>query len=102
MGCKKTVISDHIRGGIRQSANHVYELSKFSDYHDIPSVSSVLSRFLFSPIRGIDIALKKACPQALVVYPYWRFMWMKAAMNMIAKQKQKKKCLKLPSTSTRK
>lgn len=84
----KTVVSDHIRGDVRQSADHLYVLSKFVDYNDSPSLSSVLSRFLFSPIRGVDIALKKGCPQALVVYPYWRFMVLRATLELMAKQKQ--------------
>jgi len=83
----KSVISDHIRGGVRQSANHVYELSEFAGSASSATLSSVLLRFLFSPIRGVAIALKKACPQALVVYPYWRFMVLRATLKTIAKQK---------------
>jgi glycosyltransferase involved in cell wall biosynthesis len=83
----KTVVSDQIRGTVRQSTDHVYTLSKFADYYDSPSLSSVLSRFLFSPIRGVEISIKKECPQALVVYPYWRFMLLKSSLKMIAKQK---------------
>jgi len=83
----KTVVSDHIRGGVRQSADHVYELSEFAGSADSAGISSVLLRFLFSPIRGVAIALKKTCPQALVVYPYWRFMVLRATLKTIAKQK---------------
>ncbi|MCJ7721561.1 hypothetical protein MUO98_04055 [Candidatus Bathyarchaeota archaeon] len=33
----KTVVTDHISGTVRQSADHVYELSKFVDYpHNLP------------------------------------------------------------------
>ena len=83
----KTVFSDHIRGTVRQSSDHVYTLSKFADSQDSASLSSVLSRFLFSPIRGVEISIKKECPQAVIVYPYWRFMLLKSSLKMIAKQK---------------
>jgi glycosyltransferase involved in cell wall biosynthesis len=79
----KTVVSDHIRGDVLESANHVYELSKFVDHPDCPSMSSVLSKFMFSPIRGVEISIKKECPQALVVYPYWRFMLLKSSLKML-------------------
>jgi glycosyltransferase involved in cell wall biosynthesis len=87
----KSVVSDHIRGNVRQSAEHVYTLSKFADYPDSPSFSSVFSRFLFSPIRGVEISLKKECPQALVVYPYWRFMLLKSSLETAAKHQKNRK-----------
>jgi hypothetical protein len=80
----KSVVSDHIRGTVRQSAEHIYRLSKIADYPGL-SFSSVVSRFLFSPIRGVEISLKKDCPQALVVYPYWRFMLLKSSLEMATK-----------------
>jgi len=88
----KTVISTHLRGTIRQSAKHAYTLSEFASYHDKLSFSSVFSRFLFSPIRGVEISLKKNCPQAVVVYPYWRFVVMKSMLKIPAnKSNQNKK-----------
>ena len=57
----KTVVSDHIRGGIRQSAKHFYELSKLDDPNN-PSITPILLRFLFSPIRGLEISIKKRVP----------------------------------------
>lgn len=82
----RSVVSDHIRGTVRQSAEHVYTLSKSAGYRDGPPFSSVLSRFLFSPIRGVEISLKKHCPQASVIYPYWRFMLLKSTLKMATKQ----------------
>ena len=87
----KTLVSDHIRDSVSQSAKHVYELSKFANYPDNLSFSSVLSRFLFSPIRGVEVSLKKKCPQAFVVYPYWRFMLLKSTLKMAPKQSNRNK-----------
>ena len=83
----KTVVSDHMRGGIRQTASHAFKLAIAPDYPSQYSISSTLSRILFSPIRGIDIAVKKECPQAMIAYPYWRLMLLKAALKIRAKQK---------------
>ena len=82
----KTLVSDHIRGDVRQIGKHVYELSKFADYSDKLSLSSILTRFLFSPIRGVEVSLKKKCPRALVVYPYWRFTILKSTLKIAPKQ----------------
>ncbi|MFA5366098.1 MAG: hypothetical protein WC325_13025, partial [Candidatus Bathyarchaeia archaeon] len=79
---------DHLRGGIRESVKHFYELSKLDDPNNPPRIP-ILVRFVFSPIRGLEISLKKDCPQAAVVYPYWRFILLKAALKMAQQQKQK-------------
>jgi GT2 family glycosyltransferase len=75
----KTVVSDHIRGDLWNITNHFWELSKLDDPNN-PAISPVLARFLYSPIRGLDISIKKRCPHAALVYPYWRFIHLKAAL----------------------
>ena len=86
----KTVVSDHLRGSVWQNAEHIYNLSKFAEYTDNPSLSEVLPRFLFSPFRGAEITIKKDCPQAFVVYPYLRFALLKTALKAVSELKQLK------------
>ncbi len=86
----KTIVSDHLRGGIRQSAKHFYELSRLDDPNNPPRIP-IFIRFMFSPIRGLQISIKKDCPQAAIVYPYWRFIMLKSALEMAPTQKQNQK-----------
>lgn len=84
----KTVISQHIRGTVRQTVQRAYNNSKFVDYPGNPSFSQMLSLFFFSPLRGFDIALKKQCPLAAIVYPYYRLVRLRITLQSIPKQKQ--------------
>lgn len=83
----KTVISDHVRGSIRNITKHYYKLSRLDDPHNPPRLP-VLLRFLYSPIRGLDISIRKRCPQAAVVYPYWRLIHLKAALTSTPKYRK--------------
>jgi hypothetical protein len=80
----KTVVSDHIREGVLQSVKHTHELSKRVTCTG--PILDALQDLLFSPIRAFDIATKKACPQALLIYPYWRLIMLKSVLNANKKQ----------------
>ena len=77
----KKLVSDHIRGSVRQTLKHNYEFGKFSDYPEIDQLRLLAPGVLFSPIRGLELAIKKSCPQLLAVYPYWKLMNIKNMFN---------------------
>jgi len=79
------LVSTHLRpGGLREQINRYYrygrdvpilersELSGKSRYVR-QGLKSVLGIFLFSPFRGLIIAVAKRCPQIVVYYPLIRF-----------------------------
>ncbi|MGQ9544923.1 MAG: hypothetical protein ACUVQX_03970 [Candidatus Bathycorpusculaceae bacterium] len=80
-----TVISQHIRSGIRKQLKHKHEayLRRKRDMHD---KFSDLWKFLFiatfqSPIRGFYIACKKKRPEIFFVYPMFRFAIVKSCLK---------------------
>lgn len=83
----KTVVSDHVWGNTSNIIKHFRELNKQDDPNN-PPIMQVLLRFLYSPIRGVDISIKKKCPQAALIYPYWRFIHLKTTLTSTQKQRQ--------------
>jgi glycosyltransferase involved in cell wall biosynthesis len=73
-----TVKSVHLRKGLRQELSHSYWYGTcFTVLDPIlfkrnVDVKPFIIRFVLSPIRGLDIALKKAAPEAILVYPLMR------------------------------
>jgi glycosyltransferase involved in cell wall biosynthesis len=88
----RTVVSEHIKDSIRWYARRNYVHTVSSDY-PVPSFSFVLLRFLFSPVRGFEISLKNNCPQAVIVYPYLRFMWLKAISKRLQNKNKQQRTL---------
>jgi glycosyltransferase involved in cell wall biosynthesis len=81
------VQSIHLRKGLMDEIYRSYWYVSFTHTLDqklgIKSVS--LNRFLihliFSPLRSLDIAFKKRCPQAIVVYPLMRIAMLKGRLT---------------------
>ncbi len=72
------VRSVHLRKGLRQELAHSYWYGTCFNVLDPilfkrrVDVRSFIIRFVLSPVRGLDIALKKASPEAILVYPLMR------------------------------
>ena len=81
------VKSTHLRKGLKQELSHYY-------WYGICSVSldpllfrrnvnlnAMILRFLFSPMRGLEIAIKKTSVIAVVYYPLLRFAILKGVID---------------------
>jgi glycosyltransferase involved in cell wall biosynthesis len=73
------VVSDHLRKSLMDTLRHYVwygrnfpELERYIGHRQV-NVNRQLYRFVASPARGVDIALKKKCWQVLFVYPMVRF-----------------------------
>jgi len=79
------VISVHLRKSVWQDVKHTYwygrAASIVSRFDPNVNFRRVVAMFFFSPIRGLQIALKKNCPQIVFVYPLMRFMALKGYMD---------------------
>jgi glycosyltransferase involved in cell wall biosynthesis len=80
-----TIVSRHIRGGIRKQLQHKHEayVRRKRDMHD--NLSDVW-RFFFSatfqsPIRAFYIVCKKKRPEIFFVYPAFRLMMVKSCLQ---------------------
>lgn len=71
-----TVVSDHVRSGIRQEATHRGQLQAICTCTRFPSrnlsLKYLLRLTLTSPISGMKIAVRHNVPKAVLVYPYVR------------------------------
>lgn len=76
-----TVKSTHLRDGLRDELTHQYWYGACKRKLDpgVLNYGEVL-RLLFSPIRGLDIAIKKRAPQIVCVYPLLRFYHLKGIL----------------------
>jgi len=77
----KTVVSSHIRPSIREDAEHVYRLSLQTERRFDVGFLYNFRLFLFSPLSALRVILYKGCPQIFYVYPYYRFMRLKALLH---------------------
>lgn len=68
----KEIISDHISGDFFYRIKHVDKAARLNDYPQHNRIKPQLKRFLFSPVRGLQIALSTDYPLAIFAYPYWR------------------------------
>ncbi|MCK5628176.1 glycosyltransferase family 2 protein [Candidatus Bathyarchaeota archaeon] len=81
------VISTHLRKGLRQELSHYYWYGSSSIrlnpllFKRSITVGSVVASFIFSPFRGLDIAVKTSDPTAIFVYPLIRFAVLKGVFD---------------------
>lgn len=83
----KTIISKHIRKSLWKALKHDYEIALFSSYLDCRNIINIL-RLYYSPIRALEISVKKKCPEALFVYPVKRFLVLKGILEGAHTQKR--------------
>jgi hypothetical protein len=69
------VVSDHIRKGVRDELKHYYWYGTCQKHIDNSKRAylGLSGRMLFSPVRGLDIAVHQRNWQCLFVYPAIRF-----------------------------
>jgi len=79
-----TVKSTHLRDGLGEELMHEYWYGACKRKID-PGVLNAWEalRLLFSPIRGLDIAIKKRAPQIVYIYPLLRFYHLKGILRSI-------------------
>ena len=79
----RSVISGHIRPSIRYFIEHNYRMHKLyvAPQDKRKGLVKIFILFLFSPFRALNIALKKKCPQILIVYPLDRLAILKAYLE---------------------
>jgi len=70
-----SVISTHLRAGLRDELNHYYWYGKDNN----PKKS--LRILATSPLMGLTIALKKRSPESFFVYPLMRFQFLRGALE---------------------
>ena len=68
----RDIISDHIVLDFFKRIKHVDTAARLNDYPQHNRIKPQLKRFLFSPARGLQIALSTNYPLAIFAYPYWR------------------------------
>jgi glycosyltransferase involved in cell wall biosynthesis len=75
----KNVVSYHLRKGVTHEILHRHKHSVLTKTRRFESTDfmRLLKIFMFSPIRGIDIMIKKRCPTAFFVYPFMRLIILK-------------------------
>jgi glycosyltransferase involved in cell wall biosynthesis len=73
------VQSIHLRKGLMEEiyhrywwVSHTYTIDRKLGIKSV-SLKRYIIHFMFSPFRSLDVAFKKKCPQAVVVYPLMRF-----------------------------
>jgi len=73
------VQSVHLRKGLIHELSHAYWYgTSFNTLYPVLfrkniSVKKIILQFLYSPIRGLEIALKKNSPETIIIYPMIRF-----------------------------
>lgn len=85
------LISCHIRQSVMQQILHSYRLSQKCSRTPLCSsnigfgLMKILRLFLTSPIRGLEISLKRRLPSILFYYPYVRFCYLCAELQRVIK-----------------
>jgi glycosyltransferase involved in cell wall biosynthesis len=77
----KSVVSDHLRQSVKEELNHHYQHSLRVRRELGESFFNLLRRFAFSPIRALHVVYEEKCPQIFIVYPYIRFIKLKAFLD---------------------
>jgi glycosyltransferase involved in cell wall biosynthesis len=78
-----SVRSTHLRKGLREELAHYYWYGTcFSTLNPLlfrrnVNMKPMIIRVFLSPLRGLEIAVKKSAPQAVYVYPLMRFAMLK-------------------------
>ncbi len=81
------VVSVHLRHGLKGELAHNYWYGTCSDelersmFQRNASARRMLLRFLFSPIRGLEIAVKKRAPEAIYIYPLMRLSYLRGVFD---------------------
>jgi glycosyltransferase involved in cell wall biosynthesis len=81
------VVSVHLRPGLKGELAHNYWYGTCSDeleramFQRNASTRGMLLRFLFSPARGIEIAIKKRAPEAIYIYPLMRLSYLRGLFD---------------------
>ena len=82
-----TVISIHLRkGGLREQIRRHYFYGLYAprnkgEFMDETETKRAFKIALLSPLRGLEIAIKKQCPQATYYYPLMRFSFLRGALR---------------------
>jgi len=79
-----SVVSDHIRESIMQDATHQYKLfmlSKREQLLDRSNTFELYRMLMTSPLRALDILVKKRCPEIFFAYPFIRLMTLKTFLD---------------------
>lgn len=77
----KNIISIHNITSLKRYSKHICNYLKKDIYKENFGLKECLSRFLFSPLRGFDIAIKEKHPQVFFGYPYYRFYILKGVLK---------------------
>lgn len=81
------VHSVHLRNGLKGELSHNYWYGLFSDELERKmnnrnaSTRSMVVKFLRSPIRGLEIAVKKNAPESIIIYPLMRLSYLRGFFN---------------------
>jgi len=79
--------SIHLRQGLREEFEHNYWYGRHSNelqltlFRKNAEVRSLMIRVLLSPLRGMDIALRKNTPQAIYIYPLIRLHFLRGVLD---------------------
>lgn len=82
-----SVQSVHLRNGLKNELSHNYWYGTHSDELERKlstvnaSARSMLLRFLFSPARGFEIAVKKNSPESIIIYPLMRLSFLRGIID---------------------
>ncbi len=81
------VKSIHLRTGLNDELAHNYWYGTCADelesslFQRTAKTRALILRFAFSPVRGLQIALKTNAPQAIYIYPLMRLAFLRGVLN---------------------
>ena len=84
----RNIISKHFKLGLRDTAKRINKLRLINDYPEHNRVLQNILRFLYSPIRGCQIAKNEKCFSAILGYLYWRFKRMECSFLIKIKKEK--------------
>jgi GT2 family glycosyltransferase len=82
-----SVVSVHLRkGGLKEEIKRHYFYGLYAprmkgDFMDETELKRAFKIAVFSPFRGLEVAVKKRCPQIAYYYPLMRFSFLKGALK---------------------
>ena len=81
------VHSVHLRSGLKDELDHTYWYGGCADaleaslFKKPAQTRALMLRFLFSPVRGLLIALKTLAPEAIYIYPLLRLAFLRGVLD---------------------
>jgi glycosyltransferase involved in cell wall biosynthesis len=81
------VTSVHLRNGLKEELAHNYWYGCNSDeverkmFHRNANTQLMIRRFLTSPVRGLQIAVRMKAPDAIYIYPLMRLSFVRGVFN---------------------